>query len=101
RLDGYSKGMRQKILLGAALLHNPELILLDEPLSGLDVNAAILVKDLIAALAQEGKTILYSSHVLDVVEKICDRVLIIHKGDLIANGTPDELMATTGQLTLE
>ena len=101
RLDSYSKGMRQKILIGSALLHNPELILLDEPLSGLDVNAAILVKDLIAALAVEGKTILYSSHVLDVVEKVCNRVLIIHKGNLIANGTPEDLRDSTGQLTLE
>jgi len=87
RLDTYSKGMRQKILIAAALLHDPELILLDEPLSGLDVNAAIMVKDLIAALASDGKTILYSSHVLDVVEKVCDRALIIHKGNLIADGT--------------
>jgi ABC-2 type transport system ATP-binding protein len=60
RLEGYSKGMRQKILIAAALLHNPELILLDEPLSGLDVNAAIMIKDLIAALAAEGKTIIPS-----------------------------------------
>ena len=71
RLDTYSKGMRQKVLIAAALLHNPELILLDEPLSGLDVNAAIMIKDLIAALAADGRTILYSSHVLDVVEKVC------------------------------
>jgi ABC-2 type transport system ATP-binding protein len=101
RLDGYSKGMRQKILIAAALLHNPDLILLDEPLSGLDVNAAILIKDLLAALAADGKTILYSSHVLDVVEKICDRVLIIHQGRLIADGTADGLKASTGQSTLE
>jgi ABC-2 type transport system ATP-binding protein len=101
RLDTYSKGMRQKILIGAALLHNPDLILLDEPLSGLDVNSAITIKDLIAALAAEGKTILYSSHVLDVVEKICDRALIIHKGELIAQGTPEELKGSTGQATLE
>jgi ABC-2 type transport system ATP-binding protein len=101
RLDTYSKGMRQKILIGAALLHNPDLILLDEPLSGLDVNAAIMIKDLIAALAASGKTILYSSHVLDVVEKVCDRVLIINKGKLIAEGTPEGLKASTGQPTLE
>ncbi len=101
RLDAYSKGMRQKILLAAALLHNPELILLDEPLSGLDVNAAIMVKDLISGLASEGKTILYSSHVLDVVEKVCNRVLILHKGTLIADSTPDELKAATSQSTLE
>jgi ABC-2 type transport system ATP-binding protein len=101
RLDGYSKGMKQKILIAAALLHNPDLILLDEPLSGLDVNAAILIKDLLAALAADGKTILYSSHVLDVVEKICDRVLIIHQGNLIADGTADGLKQSTGQSTLE
>jgi ABC-2 type transport system ATP-binding protein len=101
RLDTYSKGMRQKILIAAALLHNPDLILLDEPLSGLDVNASIMVKDLIAALAAGGKTILYSSHVLDVVEKVCDRVLIIHQGSLIADSTVDALKSTTGQGTLE
>jgi ABC-2 type transport system ATP-binding protein len=101
RLDTYSKGMRQKILIAAALLHVPDLILLDEPLSGLDVNAAILIKDLIAALAASGKTILYSSHVLDVVEKVCDRVLIIHQGKLIADSTPRDLNASTGQATLE
>jgi len=101
RLDTYSKGMRQKILIAAALLHNPELILLDEPLSGLDVNAAIMIKDLIAALASEGKTILYSSHVLDVVEKVCDRVLIVHTGRLIADASAESLKATTSQATLE
>jgi ABC-2 type transport system ATP-binding protein len=101
RLDTYSKGMRQKILLAAALLHNPDLILLDEPLSGLDVNAAIMIKDLIAALAAEGKTIVYSSHVLDVVEKVCDRVLIIDRGKLIADDSAENLRATTNQATLE
>ena len=101
RLDAYSKGMRQKILIAAALLHNPDIILLDEPLSGLDVNAAILIKDLLAALAAAGKTILYSSHVLDVVERICDRVLIIHKGALIADGSAESLKASTHEATLE
>ena len=101
RLDTYSKGMRQKALIAAALLHNPELILLDEPLSGLDVNAAIMIKDLIASLAADGKTILYSSHVLDVVEKVCDRALIIHKGNLIADGSLESLKASTNQESLE
>jgi ABC-2 type transport system ATP-binding protein len=101
RLDTYSKGMRQKILIAAALLHNPDLVLLDEPLSGLDVNASIMIKDLLAALALDGKTILYSSHVLDVVEKVCDRVLIIHEGSLIADGTPEDLKSSTEQSTLE
>ncbi len=101
RLEGYSKGMKQKILIAAALVHNPELILFDEPLSGLDVNAQIMVKDLIAALAGEGKTILYSSHILDVVERICDRVLIIHQGNLIADGSMEALKASTHRSTLE
>lgn len=101
RLNAYSKGMRQKVLLAAALLHNPDLLLLDEPLSGLDVNAAILIKDLLAALAAAGKTILYSSHVLDVVEKICHRVLILHQGRLIADGAPETLRQSTSQTTLE
>lgn len=100
-LSAYSKGMRQKILISSALLHNPALILMDEPLSGLDVNSAIMIKNLIAALAASGKTILYSSHVLDVVERVCDRVLIINNGALIASGTAAELMAETGEDSLE
>lgn len=101
RLDTYSKGMRQKILIAAALLHNPELILLDEPLSGLDVNASVIIKDLLAALAAEGKAILYSSHVLDVVEKVCNRAIIIDKGNLVADGAPEDLKAESHQSTLE
>ncbi len=100
-LDEYSKGMRQKILLCAALLHNPDIVLLDEPLSGLDVNAGIMVRDLVAALAAEGKAILYSSHVLDVVERVCDRVLIIEEGRLIADGSIDELKASAERGSLE
>ena len=101
RLDGYSKGMRQKVLLGAALLHSPELVLLDEPLSGLDVNTGLMVRDLVAALAAEGKTVLYSSHVLDVVERVCDRALIIHEGRLIADGSLESLKASTERGSLE
>jgi ABC-2 type transport system ATP-binding protein len=101
RLDTYSKGMRQKILIASALLHNPELILLDEPLTGLDVNSAVLVKDLLAALAADGKAILYSSHVLDVVERVCNRVIVIHQGRLIADDSPEALKESTGQPTLE
>ncbi len=101
RLDTYSKGMRQKILIAAALLHNPELVLLDEPLSGLDVNASIMIKDLLAALAADGKAILYSSHVLDVVEKVCNRVVIIDEGRIIAEGEPEKLKSSTRESTLE
>ena len=100
-LEGYSKGMRQKILLSAALLHNPDIVLLDEPLSGLDVNTGIMVRDLVAALAAEGKAILYSSHVLDVVERVCDRVLIIEEGRLIADGSINALKASADRSSLE
>lgn len=85
RLASYSKGMRQKILLAAALLHNPELIILDEPFSGLDVSSALVLRRIIPALAAAGKVILYSSHVLEVVEKVCERVVILHKGRVVAN----------------
>lgn len=100
-LDGYSKGMRQKVLLSAALLHDPDVVLLDEPLSGLDVEAGFMVRDLVAALAAAGKTILYSSHVLDVVERVCDRALIIHEGRLVADGSLDALKASTERGSLE
>ena len=101
RIAGYSKGMRQKILLSAALLHDPQVLLLDEPLSGLDVSTSILIKDLLAALSACGKTILYSSHVLDVVEKVCHRALIIDRGSLIADAPLDELKSRTAESSLE
>jgi len=101
RIAGYSKGMRQKILLSAALLHNPQVLLLDEPLSGLDVASSVLIKDLVAALAAQGKTILYSSHVLDVVEKVCNRALIIDRGNLIADAPLEELKSRTMESSLE
>src|SRR5258706_3438619 len=83
-LSSYSKGMRQKILLSGALLHNPELLILDEPFSGLDVNTALVLRAMLRALADEGKMILYSSHVLEVVEKVCSSVLILRKGKVVA-----------------
>lgn len=101
RLATFSKGMRQKTLIAAALLHDPAILFLDEPLTGLDVGTSLLIKDLISALSREGKTILYSSHVLDVVERVCNRVLIIHQGNLIADGTLDSLKDQTQGTTLE
>lgn len=83
-LASYSKGMRQRVLLSAALLHNPDVIVFDEPLSGLDVTSALIFKNLIKALAREGKCILYCSHVLEVVEKVCSHVLILYRGKLVA-----------------
>jgi ABC-2 type transport system ATP-binding protein len=90
-LHSYSKGMRQKILLSAALLHDPELLILDEPFSGLDVSAAQVFKALLRALAAEGKMILYSSHVLEVVEKVCSQVLILRKGKVVAHDSVSRL----------
>ncbi len=84
-ISAYSKGMRQKILLSAALLHNPDILLLDEPLSGLDVTTSLVIRDLVKRLADEKKIIVYSSHVLEVTEKICSRVIIIHKGNIVAD----------------
>lgn len=91
RMDSFSKGMRQKILLTSGLLHNPDIVILDEPLSGLDANAVILVKEMLQVLKQEGKTIFYCSHMMDVVEKVSDRIVLIDKGTIIANATIDEL----------
>jgi ABC-2 type transport system ATP-binding protein len=87
----YSKGMKQRVLIAAALMHNPRLLIFDEPLSGLDVVSARLFKDLLSALAAEGKAILYISHVLEVVEQICSRVIVIAQGHIRANATPSEL----------
>jgi ABC-2 type transport system ATP-binding protein len=100
-LGRFSKGMRQKVLIAAALVHNPSLILLDEPLTGLDVESAVLVKTLLAQLAAQGRTIIYSSHVLDVVERICTRVLIIDQGRLVADGSPEDLKSQTHESNLE
>jgi ABC-2 type transport system ATP-binding protein len=91
RMTSFSKGMRQKVLLIAGMIHNPSLLFLDEPLSGLDANAVILVKEILVQLKNSGKTIFYSSHIMDVVEKISDRIIIINKGEMIANGTFEEL----------
>jgi ABC-2 type transport system ATP-binding protein len=101
RMDTFSKGMRQKVLIASALLHNPEIIILDEPLSGLDANSVIIVKDLIQRLAREGKTIFYCSHMMDVVEKVSDKIILIDQGQIIANGTYAELKAKVGDKSLE
>src|SRR2546429_1780234 len=100
-LGAYSKGMRRKVVITAALLHNPPVVFFDEPLDGLDANAAVGFKTLIQTLAREGKTIVYSSHILDVVERVCHRVIIIDKGKLLLDGKPDELVAAHGTGTLE
>jgi ABC-2 type transport system ATP-binding protein len=100
-LGAYSKGMRRKVVITSALLHNPPVVFFDEPLDGLDANAAVGFKALIQTLAREGKTIVYSSHILDVVERMCDRVIIIDKGKLLLDGKPDQLVAEHNSGTLE
>jgi ABC-2 type transport system ATP-binding protein len=90
-ISGYSKGMRQKILIAAALLHNPELVLLDEPFSGLDVASAMVLRSLIEELAARGKVVLFSSHELDTVERVSSRVVILHHGKLVADDSIERL----------
>lgn len=84
-ISAYSKGMKQRVLLAGALLHDPDLLILDEPLSGLDITSAMLLHELIAELARAGKTILYISHVLEVTEKVCSRVIMLYQGKIVAN----------------
>jgi len=100
-LSSYSKGMRQKILLSAALLHDPELLILDEPFSGLDVNTALVLRVLLHTLAAEGKMILYSSHVLEVVEKVCSSVVILRKGKVVASDSVERLRDLMQQPSLD
>ena len=101
RIGTLSKGMKQKLLLTSALLHDPEVLFLDEPLSGLDVNASILVKDFLRRLADEGRTIFYCSHVMDVVERVCDRIAILDGGRVAIQGSFEELKAARGNKSLE
>jgi len=101
RLTTFSKGMRQKVVLAAALLHRPEVLILDEPLDGLDANSARVVKQLLRSLAAQGRTILFCSHILEVVERICTRIVIIDKGREIASGAPLEIARATGSATLD
>ncbi len=101
RIATFSKGMRQKVLICSALLHNPDLIFMDEPLSGLDANSVIMVKEMLIHLAREGKTIFYSSHLMDVVEKISDRIILIDQGKVIADGSFDELNELSNDENLE
>jgi ABC-2 type transport system ATP-binding protein len=90
-ISTYSKGMKQRVLISAALLHDPDLLILDEPLSGIDVTSALLFKHLLNELARRGKTILYISHVLEVVEKVCARVVIIYRGRIMADDSVNHL----------
>lgn len=100
-ISGYSKGMRQKILIAAAIMHNPELVLLDEPFSGLDVGSALVLRSLIRELAARGKVVLFSSHELDTVERVCSHVVILHRGRVVADDSIEHLRSLMAAPTLE
>jgi ABC-2 type transport system ATP-binding protein len=101
RISSYSKGMRQKVLIISSLLHNPELLFLDEPLNGLDANSVMVFKEILAQLASQGKTIFYSSHIMDVVEKISNRIILINGGKIVADGSFLELKEQNMEGSLE
>ncbi|HZH38311.1 MAG TPA: ABC transporter ATP-binding protein [Flavisolibacter sp.] len=101
RMDSFSKGMRQKVLLASGILHNPDIIILDEPLSGLDANSVIIIKELIRKLADDGKTIFYCSHMMDVVEKVSDLIVLIDEGRIVASGSIESLRNLHGPISLE
>ncbi len=101
RMDSFSKGMKQKVLITSGILHKPDIIILDEPLAGLDANSVIIVKELINKLADSGKTIFYSSHMMDIVEKVSDRIILINEGIVVADGTFEELKQKQGDSSLE
>ena len=100
-ISSYSKGMRQKVLLTAALLHNPELILLDEPFSGLDIATGLVLRSLIQELAARGKVVLFSSHELETVERVCSHVVILHHGKVVADDSIEHLRSLMSLPTLE
>ena len=100
-LSSFSKGMRQKVLIAAALLHDPQVVILDEPCSGLDVESTLVLRSLVRTLAEQGKVIVYSSHVLDMVEKICSDVIILHHGQVAAQDTVDRLRELAQAASLE
>jgi ABC-2 type transport system ATP-binding protein len=100
-MSSYSKGMRQKILLSAALMHNPDLILLDEPFSGLDVGSSLILRSLIKELAARGKIVLFSSHELETVERVCSHVVILHRGKVVADDSIERLRVLMALPTLE
>jgi ABC-2 type transport system ATP-binding protein len=101
RLKEFSKGMRQKVVIASAVMHRPDVLILDEPLDGLDANTALVMKELLRKLAAQGKTIMFSSHILEVVERICTRIFIIDKGRYVTDGTAQKIREETGSATLD
>jgi ABC-2 type transport system ATP-binding protein len=100
RIAGYSKGMKQKLLLAGGIIHNPRVLILDEPLSGLDANAQSLIRELIKEFARDNRIVIFCSHVLEVVERLCDRLLIIDHGKKLTEGTPGDIISSLNVTTL-
>jgi ABC-2 type transport system ATP-binding protein len=101
RIHTFSKGMRQKLSIVAGMLHNPDILFLDEPLGGIDANSVLVFKEIIQKLKNNGKTIFYSSHILEVVEKLSDRILLINEGTIIIDGSVEEVMKKQSDTSLE
>lgn len=101
RISTYSKGMKQKVLIISSLLHNPDILFLDEPLSGLDANSVMVVKEILFYLSKQGKTIFYSSHIMDVVEKISNRIILLNDGQVVADGSFEQLKENSEEGSLE
>lgn len=100
-IEGYSHGMQQKMALAAALIHDPKVLFLDEPTVGLDPRSARLIKDLLVQLRSRGTAVFFSTHILEIAERMCDRVIIINEGEIIASGTLEQLRAREGNESLE
>ena len=100
-IASYSKGMRQKIVISAALIHDPDVIIFDEPETGLDVATTMMLRYLVRTLASRGKAIMYSSHILEVVEKVCDRIMVLHKGKVVADDSIERLRSMASSSSLE
>ena len=96
RIAGYSKGMKQRLLLAGAIIHNPRVLILDEPMSGLDANVQSVIRQLIKEFARDNRIVIFCSHILEVVERLCDRLLIIHKGKKLTEGAPREITSGLG-----
>lgn len=101
RISSYSKGMKQKTTIISSMLHNPDILFLDEPLSGLDANSVMIIKELLLELANSGKTIFYSSHIMEVVEKISHRIILLNDGNIVADGNFSELKESSKEGSLE
>lgn len=100
-ISSYSKGMRQKIVISSALLHDPAIVLFDEPESGLDVTTTLVLRHLVRLLASRGKAIVYSSHILEVVERVCQRVIVLHRGAVVADDSVERLQTVMERTSLE